>query len=261
MALCKTDAIVLKAHNFGESSKIVAMYTKKYGKCKVVAKGARRPKSALCGNLEPATHVSVVFYKKDDRELHTLSQSDMITPFLELQVDVERFAYANAMCELLDRLTPMEVESRAIFTLTLESFEIIQKTHGEDLNVLLWFFEIRLLTFLGFKPELYTCVHCKRDVTGNPVGFSPPKGGVLCATCAPKDEEAYVLSLDSLAFLRHLQRTRTKNATKLKIPQKAAAEIDNLLQAFLKYHVYDFQDIKSLRVLGRLHSRLSSTTL
>lgn len=261
MALCKTEAIVLKTHNFGESSKIVTIYTQKYGKNKVVAKGARRPKSTLRGSLEPVTHVSVVFYTKDGRELQTLSQSDIMTSFHQLQIDLHRFAYAHAVCELLDRLTPLEVENRAVFTLTLETFRAMETVRPADLVILLWFFELRIVSLLGFRPELDTCVDCKGEIRGTSLGFSLPKGGVLCSPCAVKDEEAYALTHESQAYLRHLQRARTENATRKAMPENVFAEIDNVLQAFLKYHTDDHRDIRSLRVLRDLHSRLSEKTL
>ena len=258
MSICKTEAIVLKTHNFSESSKVVTVYTKKYGKCAVVAKGIRRPKSPLRGRLELMTHTSIVFYKKEGRELHTLSQSDVRTPFHTLQSDLERFGYASAVCELVDRLTPMEAENRELFALTLKTLGQLEGAQPEELTILLWFFELRMLAFLGFKPELGTCVICKGVSESGPIGFSLPKGGVLCSRCAVKDDEAYALSQKSLRFLRDLQRARTVHATKHIPPQGATSEIDNLLHAFLKYHTDDLRDIKSLRVLERLHSHLPS---
>jgi DNA repair protein RecO (recombination protein O) len=257
MAICKTEAIVLKAHNFSESSKVVTLFTQKYGKCAVVAKGVRRPKSTMCGTLEPVTHTAIVFYRKEGRETHTLSQSDIITTFHTLQGDLERFSYASAVCELVDRLTPLEAENRALFALTLKTLGEMERAQSDAFIVLLWFFELRMLAFLGFKPELEVCISCKGIPDRNPVGFSLPRGGVLCSPCAMKDDEAYALSQKSLGFLRRLQRVRTENATKLVPPRGATSEIDNLLHAFLKYHTDDLRDIKSLRVLQMLRSRFS----
>lgn len=257
MALCKTEAIVLRTHNYSESSKIVSLYTKRFGKCKVIAKGARRPNSRLRGHLETATHIRIVFYKKDGRELHTLSQSEIMTTFHDMQFDPERFAYVNALCELLDRLTPLEVESRTVFTLILESLKMIQKARAEDLNLLLWFFELRLLSLLGFRPELDSCVGCRGEAGGKQLGLSLSKGGLLCMKCAMKEEEAYALSPESLAFLRLLQRIKAENVIRIKLSRKAAAEIDNLLHAFLKYHTDDFREIQSLRILSSIQSRLN----
>ena len=256
MSLCKTEAIVLRTHNFSESSKIVTLYTQTYGKCKVVAKGARRPKSRLRGHLETASHIMAVFYKKDGRELHTLSQSEIITAFHDMQFDPERFALINALCELLDRLTPLESESRAIFSLVLESLKVIETARKEKFNALLWFFELRLLGLLGFRPELHSCVGCRGEVGGRGAGLSLVRGGVLCTRCAVNDEEAYRLAPESLALLRHLQRIRAESITRVKISQKAATEIDNLLHAFLKYHTDDPRDIQSLRILSSIQSRL-----
>ena len=256
MALCKTEAIVLRAHNFSESSKIVTLYTLTYGKCKVIAKGARRPKSRLRGHLETASHIMAVFYKKDGRELHTLSQSEIITAFHDMRFNPERFALVNALCELLDRLTPLEAESRAIFSLALDSLKVIETTQKETLNALLWFFELRLLSLLGFRPELHSCVGCRGEVRGQGSGLSLVKGGALCTKCAVMDEEAYRLSPESLALLRHLQRIRAEGISRVNISRKAAAETDNLLQAFLKYHTDDPRDIQSLRILSSIRSRL-----
>jgi len=251
-----TEAIVLRTYNYSESSKIVTLYTKTFGKCKVIAKGARRPKSRLRGHLETATHVMVVFYKKDGRELHTLSQSELITPFQEMQFDPERFAYLNAICELLDRLTPLEEESGAIYHLLLESLRMMQTIRTGKLDTLLWFFELWLLSCLGFQPELHSCVCCRGEVDGRRKGLSLSKGGVLCQGCALNDEEAYALSPESLAFLSHLQRIKIENVARVQISAKAAAEVDTLLHAFLKYHTDDHREIQSLRILSSIRSRL-----
>ena len=259
MALCTTEAIVLKARNFSESSKVVTIYTEKYGKCAVAAKGARRPKSTLRGRLESITHTSIVFYKKEGREVHTLSQSDVITPFHTLQSDLERFTYASALCELLDRLTPAEAENRALFAVTLETLKEMEKVNMEKLIILFWFFELRMLTLLGFKPELDTCVHCKGGTQGNPLGFSVIRGGVLCSICSMRDEEAYGLSQESLNILRFMQRVRPENVATCKPSRDAVPEIDTVLHAFLTYHSDDYRDIKSLKVLNKLQSHLSLT--
>jgi len=230
--------------------------TKQHGKSRVVAKGARRPKSRFCGGLEPVTHTLIVYYRKEDRELHTLSQSDIITPFQCLHSDLERLSYASALCELADRLSPAEVENRALFALMLETLGAMESAQPEDLIVLLWFFELRMVTFLGFKPELKTCIGCRRKATGNTLGLSLAKGGVLCPACAVKDADACALSQEVLIYLQHLQTVRTENVTREPPPRGATSEIDNLIQAFLKYHTDDLRDIKSLHVWDRVHSRL-----
>ena len=62
--IVSTDAIVLRSMKYGETSKIVTLYSKKFGKIKVIAKGARSAKSKFGASLEPMMHSSVIFYKK-----------------------------------------------------------------------------------------------------------------------------------------------------------------------------------------------------
>jgi len=222
-----------------------------------MAKGARRPTSVLRGHLEPLTHVVIVFYKKDGREIHTLSQSDTVDSFRELHIDFERFAYSSAVCELVDRFIPPEGENRGLFDLVMEILRAMESSPHEDLMAVLWSFELRLLGLLGFQPELGACVCCKGEVEGRPLGFSLSKGGVLCWTCAETDEEAHRFSLESLHFLRYLQRVRAEKVAIYRRSGTSDSEIDNLLQAFLKYHTDDFRAIRSLQVLNAVQAKLS----
>ncbi len=81
MSLQKTQAVVLKTQRLGETSKILTLYSQKFGKIKVVAKGARGLKSRFYGTLEPLNHISIVYYFKETRELQLLSQADICVKF------------------------------------------------------------------------------------------------------------------------------------------------------------------------------------
>jgi DNA repair protein RecO (recombination protein O) len=173
-----------------------------------------------------------------------------------MQFDPERFAFVNALCELLNRLTPLEVENRAIYSLILDSLRMIQHGQIKDLTILLWFYELRLLALLGFKPELQSCVECRTEHENKRSGLNLSKGGLVCLKCAGEDEETYSLSPESLAFLRLLQRIKINHVTRLNISGKAATEVDNILHAFLKYHTDDPRELQSLRILSSIQSRL-----
>ena len=63
--IIKTEGFVLKTMLFKESSLIASIFTKKFGKIKVLAKGVRRPKSKLCGALELFNLDEIIFYKRE----------------------------------------------------------------------------------------------------------------------------------------------------------------------------------------------------
>src|SRR4030067_616754 len=54
MNIFKSLAIVLKSENWRETSKILTLFSQRFGKIRVIVKGARDPKSRLAGNLENA---------------------------------------------------------------------------------------------------------------------------------------------------------------------------------------------------------------
>ncbi|TFB10109.1 DNA repair protein RecO, partial [Candidatus Marinimicrobia bacterium MT.SAG.4] len=76
MPILKAEGIILRRIKYSETSLIVTLYTKEYGKVSLIAKGARNPKSKFVGSLEPGTYVSVVYYHKENRDLQMLSEVD-----------------------------------------------------------------------------------------------------------------------------------------------------------------------------------------
>ena len=60
----KTQAIVLRQRKLGEADKIVTLYCAHLGKLDAVAKGVRRTKSRLAGNLEPLTYGSYLMAER-----------------------------------------------------------------------------------------------------------------------------------------------------------------------------------------------------
>src|SRR5207237_4553588 len=102
--LTASEAIVLKTHALGDTSRIVVVYARDHGLIKLVAKGARKTPSRFGYALEPLTHARFHFYYKPDRDLHLLSQADLIAATGSRLTDLERLAHAGAAIELIDRL-------------------------------------------------------------------------------------------------------------------------------------------------------------
>jgi DNA repair protein RecO (recombination protein O) len=70
--IVKTEAIVLKTMKYRDTSKIVTLFTKNYGKLSAVAKGARDRNLRFGSALDSLSHVQVVLYKKEGADLHLL---------------------------------------------------------------------------------------------------------------------------------------------------------------------------------------------
>lgn len=250
MAICKTEAVVTKSLKLGETSKIVWLYTRDFGKMKVVAKGARAPKSRFGSSLELFTHSAVVFYRKDRRDLQLLSQSDIVRHFGAFEADVARFAFASAVIELLESMVMGEEPNAPLFRLLLETLARLETCPRSALRTVFWAFELQAADLLGYRPELSKCARCGKE--DELLRFAPLKGGLICRACSSKDSDSFEVSAEARDVLRKLQATPVSEGALDTAGPKLEAEIDRIVEVFLQYHVDRLPGLKSLRLVKNL---------
>ena len=140
----KTEGIILRRLNYAETDRILTIFSKHYGKIKVIAKGARRTKSRKGGNLELFNHLHL--FIQPTRGFDILTEIKVIEIFAKLRQNLKRVVQAFQIAEALDKLTPEKQASRCLF-------ELLQ-TSLRDLNQgkegIVQRFEIALLRELGF---------------------------------------------------------------------------------------------------------------
>lgn len=263
--LAKTDAVVLRSRRHGETSKLVTLFTEDHGKLKVMAKGARRPKSKFAGCLEVSWSVHIVCSVRDDRDLHTLTDAESLRPRASLLADLRRLSYAAAACEMVDRLTIEHEANRRLYlclTGVLGGFEEVEPAQLESL---FWYYQLRLAEALGYRPELAVCVHCGTPTGGDAAWFSPGLGGAVCRDCGRRADEALRqgsdmamgdfggsrrVAAESLRLLAALQGLRTYSREAIPpAPGERVAEIRHLLRSFLEYHGGTHGRLRSLEFL------------
>jgi len=149
----KTTGIVIKCRDLTETSQIVWFYTKDFGKIKTVAKGSRANKKQFKSKLDLFTLNEIIFYHNPRKELHTLSESEIIEPFTAIRTDIDKMAVATYIIDLLENLTPIEDKNEKIYDLLLKDFNILAVTKKADFFRIV--FEIKILQFSGiiFKPK------------------------------------------------------------------------------------------------------------
>ncbi|MFL6467035.1 MAG: DNA repair protein RecO, partial [Pyrinomonadaceae bacterium] len=78
MPLRESESIVLKSYNLAEADRIVVFFTRGYGMIRGVAKGSRRTRSKFGSALEPFSEVNLEYFEKDDRELVSIQNAELI---------------------------------------------------------------------------------------------------------------------------------------------------------------------------------------
>jgi len=155
MAIRTTEAVVLKAQAFRNTSLIATVYTRDFGKVQGIAKGIRvrcaRKDSKFYCFLEPLTLNKIVYYQKSRSGLHLLTQSDLLNQFQPIKQDLDKLSIASFMLELVDKGTQLEDVNKDIFDLLVNS--LTQLCGGEsDSSRILSFFQAQFLKLSGLMP-------------------------------------------------------------------------------------------------------------
>jgi DNA repair protein RecO (recombination protein O) len=227
----RTEAIVLRHKNWGEADRMLWLYTRKIGKVQAIAKGIRKIKSRKAGHLEPFTRVNLLMAR--GRTFLIVTQAETIDAFLNLREDLLLIGYAAYITELLDRFTYDEDDNQQIFNLLNKTLGRINTESDPDLPVR--YFEIKLLELLGYRPELTNCVNCGSEIQAEDQFFSISMGGALCPRCGPKIPDASQISLNTLKYLRHYQRSSYTEAAKAKLSPQLNRDLEQLMQRYFTY--------------------------
>ena len=246
-SIVKTRAIILRTRRMGETSKLVTLYTEDFGKLSATAKGARRPKSKFGGALELMTELQAVCYVRDERDLQTLSDADVLRSFPRLTGDLERLSFGSAACELIDHLTIEGEANRRLYQCLSGGLGALDEVAPEQTEPVFWYYQLRVIEALGYRPELLQCVSCRRELVGPWLWFSAALGGGLCPACG--QGSGIRMAGQSLHFLASLQSLRTYRKELIPQAPDRRGEIRAALRSFLEYYGGERGHLRSLDFL------------
>jgi DNA repair protein RecO (recombination protein O) len=242
----RTRGIVLRRSDLGETDRILTLYTPSHGKIRVIGKGVRKPTSRKAGHVELFMEVDLLIAQ--GRSLDILTQAEMIQAFDPLRTNLTRTTMAGHAVELLDAFTEDEDASQPLYDLLVAGLGWISMT--DDLQRTARFYELRLLTLAGYRPELFHCVICGEPTRPEAQFYSAPDGGVVCPLCAPERPAARSLSLNGLKVLRYLQTRPFDMVEQLSLSGRVQNEIERLMYETLTYHLE--RRLRSAAFLDRL---------
>ena len=228
----RVEAVVLRHANWGEADRILTIYTREQGKLRAIAKGVRKIRSHKAGHLEPFTHITVQLARS--RDIPIVTQVETLDPYLPLRDDLTRTGYAAYVLELLDRFTYEEEGGNpALFRLLTDTLERLCGT--AEVWAVVRFYEMRLLDFLGFRPQLFECANCRNPIQPVDQFFSAPAGGVICPGCGTGLPGLWPVSMDVLKYLRHFQRSSYNEAARARVARELQKEVETLMQAYFTF--------------------------
>ena len=186
--------------------------------------------------------------------------------FLHLRTDLWHMTCGFYLAELVDRFVEDQTPHYDIYTLLLDTLRYLdadanalqqQRTNGTELTpqqeegntrLLLRYFELRLLSAIGYEPALQNCAHCASEIRPEDNGFRASLGGILCPQCSRYWERR--LSLNALKVLRYMQRSKWADVARLRPDARMHAELEGVMHDLLRFHLE--RDLKSWSFLEML---------
>lgn len=251
MTTLRTEALILRLVETGESDLILHLLVPEIGKLAVIAKGARRSVKRFPGTLDLFNHVRVQIDRRFRNALARLDQARLIEPFTELRADPARFALGCYLLELLDRLTPeggVRSDMQRLFEFGLSALRALaNRTPDLRFRTLL---ELRALDALGLRPEFSNCVRCGARPEGGLVDFHVPDGGVVCERCSSQLQGLTRVHLGTLRTLERSLGFDWDQLDRLAISAEPLAEAHRLVGRLQRFHVG--VELRSTRFLDQV---------
>ena len=196
-------AVVVRTTDWSETSRIATLFTREFGKVRVLAKGGRRLRSNFEVALDLLTVCRIVLLRKSSGGLDLLTEAQVAERFPALRTSLPALYAAYYVAELLAEGAQDYDPHPALFDAALDALRDFGPA-GPQVGPRLAAFELTWLRELGYSPALATCAACGNAV-GAQAGFSVAAGGVVCPACQPAQRDRRSLSPASLTALRALQ--------------------------------------------------------
>jgi len=232
MSAEKAAAIVLRLVEFSETSLVVTLFTREFGKIHGLAKGGRRLKGPFESALDLLAVCRIVFLRKMSDALDLLTEAKLQRRFRIPGRDLSSLYSGYYVAELLDELTDQYDPHPELYDLADETLGALSA--GEPPNDRVLRFELGALRLLGHFPSLEACAECGAKVSpAGRVAFGQLDGGVLCGRCRSGKRQVALVSAGVLKIMAQGADPSDRAWSNLRIDPRSRGELRGVLNRYL----------------------------
>jgi DNA repair protein RecO (recombination protein O) len=244
LMLQKCEGIVIRTTDYGETNKIVTIYTREWGKVGVMARGAKKPNSRLVAITQLFTYGYFLIQKGSG--LGNMQQGELISSMRTIREDIILTAYSSYILELTDKCTDEKKPNPYLFELLLQTLTYMNEEY--DLDILIHIFEMKMLNAIGLYPTLNQCAVCEQ--TDGHFSFSIRENGFLCHRCLERDPYHFKLSSASVKLLRIFYYFDLSRLGNISVKEETKKELKKVIDAY--YEEYSGLYLKSKKFLNQM---------
>ncbi len=228
----KTLAIVVRVVEFSESSCVVTLFTRDFGKIGALAKGARRPKGSFESAIDLLAVCRIVFLHKSSEALDLLTEAKLERRFRAASRDLARLYGGYYVAELLRDLTDTADPHPDLYDAADEA--LLQLEGNLDVLRVVLRFEMTALRLLGHLPALHGCAACGRSLQmSGRVLFGQLAGGLLCDHCRTGQREVASVSGGAVETLRQFASPATDRWREWEMDARTRGEVRGIVNRYI----------------------------
>jgi len=225
----RTQGFVLSKDNLREADQVFNIYTKDFGKLKILGRAIRKIKSKLRFGTELFYLSEVEFIQ--GRNYKTLTDAVLIDKFKNIRGDLDKLENAYKISELADSLIKGQEPDQEIFDLLNDSFNKLND-HQFSSQLFYHYFLWNLLSFLGYQIDLYNCVFCQSKLVPKNLYFNPNENGIICSQCISKVKQAEAISPEVIKIVRIFLKKDWPTLLRLKISESHRKELESVSEKY-----------------------------
>ena len=235
MKVEKVEGLIIGETNYSESSKILKVFTKEHGIISIMSKGCRNLKSKLRGVSTKLTYASFQIHYKEDG-ISTLTEADVIDTLKNIRLDIEKIYYVSYIIDIAEQVYKHS-SNKSIYDILISVIKKINENY--DPSVLIIIMKLKLLDFLGIKPNVDSCSICGN--TKNILTISIDDGGFICQNCYKCGK---IYNDKIIKLIRMFVYIDIDSITKINLSDGAKKELEQFIYEY--YDVYSGIYLKEL---------------
>lgn len=161
-----------------------------------------------------------VMYK--GQEYYKISSCDMIEIFYNIRIDLDKLKYATHITKIIHDVTTENENTYKIMQLYLNTLYMISES-AKSLELILIIFKIKLLCFLGFKPNIDRCLKCGENTIKF---FSVQNDGAVCENCGKLDKSVISINESTFMALKYIILSPTKKLFSFDLKNESLKQLE-----------------------------------
>lgn len=233
--------LVLRQTNYGESDRILTIFTQDSGIVTAIAKGARKYKShqGAAANLFCYAEYNL----SAGKNMYTLHGAKLINNFYGISESIEKLSLAAYLCDITEFFVTDSESEPDVLNLILNTLYIIANKN-RNLFLIKSVFELKLLSLTGYNINPNICILCNKQETYT---FSSKSGGMLCKSCA-KSSRVYPTSV--IYAVKYIFSNDAKNIFTFTLSNENIKELNTLSEQFIfEISEHNFKSLDYFRSL------------